>query len=125
MFTVIHSRQLTKNLGTWQEVLRAYGSSAPSSTAPSGTESVTRASQQDNALYAALGSDVQRLVAPYLSSCYELVSRGPGRVPQGTVFGSGGSPASYREWLSQWLRQLVQHHAGGEPASPGCLRPEP
>ena len=94
-----------------QEVLRAYSNSDPSLSSSAGP--ATRGSQQDNALYRALAPEVQRLVAPYLTSEYELLSKGPPRAPPETVFGSGTGVASYRDWLNQWLRQLIQHHAGG------------
>ena len=61
-----------------------------------------------------LKPEVQRVVAPYLRSNYELLGKGPMRAARGTVFGRGPGPVVYREWLSHWLRQLLQHHARGE-----------
>ena len=100
-------------------MLRAYSNADPALSSSAGPAS--RASQQDNALYRSLAPEVQRLVAPYLTSSYELVSKGPQRAAQDIVFGSGAGLASFREWLNQWLRQLIQHHAGGG-SVPALLR---
>ena len=58
-----------------------------------------------------LPAEVQRLVAPYLQSDYQLVG-GAQRGTAGIVFGRS-QPVAFREWLSTWARQLSQLHCRG------------
>ena len=92
-------------------MLRAYSNADSALSSSAGPASW--ASQPDNALYCSLAPEVQRLVAPYLTSSYELVSKGFQRAVQEIVFGSSAGPDRFMDWLYQWLWQLIHHHAGG------------
>ena len=50
-------------------------------------------------------------MSPYLHSSYTL-TRSSGLTRK--VLFSSDSGASFRRWLSTWLRQTIEHHASGE-----------
>ena len=86
-----------------QELLKHYGRTEP------GSEKSADSETQDNLLFKKLDKDVQALVQPYLDSKYVVASKE--KDPPGLVFKKSGD--SFRGWLRNWLRQLVDNHAHG------------
>ena len=102
-----------------QELLKHYAN--PEGLASSSAPSTTSHSQEpENELYRLLAPDVQALVSPYLNSRYTLT--GTTRLSRRVVFNSELG-ASFRRWLSTWLRLLIEHHTSGGGQMPcGCAR---
>ena len=95
-----------KSTRNTQELLKYYAKPEAMAATPSGS----RGTQQGNELFAALSGGVQALVSPYLHSSYTLTrSSGVAR----KVLFSSDSGASFRRWLSTWLRQIIEHHSSG------------
>ncbi|KAK9807336.1 hypothetical protein WJX73_002849 [Symbiochloris irregularis] len=91
-----------------QELLKHYAN--PEGLTVDSAESIG-GTQSDNELYRLLAPDVQALVCPYLTSRYTLT--GTTRLSRRVVFNSELG-ASFRRWLSTWLRLLIEHHTSGK-----------
>lgn len=98
----VHSK-----LGFLQELLKHYGGAEQGSKRSRSSS----ASGQDNSLFKRLDKDVQALVQPYLDSKYLVHSKDKAEKSFQLVFRKSGM--SFRSWLRNWLRQLVNNHAHG------------
>ena len=105
-----------------QELLKHYGRTEKRDKKARGSSTSSSTPGEENILFKRLDKDVQALVQPYLDSKYVVNSKDKVGNPTALVFRKTGM--SFRAWLRQWLRQLVQTHAHGE-TQIILLRPRP